>query len=84
MKITVENYEAKTIKYDLFESMPAAENDKQIRVKVIDVSLEPLKKNWEDRKGVWQWVFDLSPKEKKEVFYTYVVEYPRDMQVGGI
>lgn len=84
MKITIENYESRTIKYNLFESMPITENDKQIKVKIIDVSLEPVKKDWEDRKGVWQWVVELKPKAKQEISYTFVVEHPRDMQVGGI
>lgn len=84
IKMTVENYEAQKIRYNLFESMPTVENDKQIKVKIVDVSMEPAKKDWEDRKGVWQWIFELNPKEKKEVTYTFVVEHPREMQVSGL
>ncbi|MCB9771155.1 MAG: mucoidy inhibitor MuiA family protein [Candidatus Omnitrophica bacterium] len=84
MKVTIENYENRPIKYNLFESLPVAQNEKQINVKVSDVNPQPTKKDWEDRKGVWQWVLDLEPKAKKEVFYTFSVEHPRDMQVEGL
>jgi len=84
MKITVENYENRKIKYNLFESMPTAQNDKQIKINVNDVNPQPFKKDWDDRKGVWQWIVELEPKAKKEITYTYVVEHSRDMQVAGL
>lgn len=84
MKIKIENYENRKIKYNLFESMPTTQNDKQIKIRVFDVNPEPAKKDWDDRKGVWQWVVELEPKAKKEIVYTYSVEAPRDMIVNGI
>lgn len=84
MKITIENYESRKIKYNLFESMPTTQNEKQINIKIVDVNPAPFKKDWDDRKGVWQWVLELEPKAKKEIIYTFSVEHPRDMQVGGL
>jgi len=82
-KLTVENYKSKAIKTKLFEAMPVPEDDR-IKVKIKDVSLEPDKKDWKDRKGIWLWELDLKPKEKKEIFYTYTIEHPREMRVAGL
>lgn len=82
-KLTVENYKSKKIKVKLFEAIPVSEDDR-IKVKTSDISLEPKEKNWKDRKGVWLWELELAPKEKKEIYYTFVVEHPRDMKVEGL
>ncbi len=82
-KLTVENYKSKNIMVKLFEAMPVSEDDR-IKVKIDKVSVEPVKKDWKDRKGVWLWELSLAPKAKQEIFYTYTVEHPRDMQVEGL
>lgn len=82
-KLSVENFTSKPITVKLFDAMPVAQNDK-IKVKVFDVSLQPTAKDWQDRKGVWQWELKLAPKAKQEIFYSFVVEHPRDMNVGGL
>jgi uncharacterized protein (TIGR02231 family) len=82
-KLTVENYKKEKIKMNLFEAMPVSGNEK-IRVKVFDVSLPPVAKDWEDRKGIWQWVFEMEPKGKKEIFYSFTIEHSRDMQIQGL
>ncbi|MGE5197435.1 MAG: mucoidy inhibitor MuiA family protein [Deltaproteobacteria bacterium] len=82
-KLTVENYKNKKIRVNLFEAMPVSQ-DERIKVKLTDVSLEPKEKDWKDRKGIWHWTLELEPKAKQEIFYTYIVECPRDMQVEGL
>lgn len=82
-KITVENYKSDKIKLNLFESMPVSQDDK-IVVKIAKVSVAPLEKDWKDRKGIWKWEFDLNPKEKKEIEFSYSVEHPKDIQIPGI
>lgn len=82
-KLSVENYKGKKIRVNLFEAMPVSQ-DERIKTKIIDVSLDPKEKDWKDRKGIWRWELSLEPKAKQEIFYTYIVEYPRDMQVGGL
>jgi len=82
-KLTVENYKSKKIKVKLFEAMPVSEDDR-IKVKIDEINLEPAVKNWEDRKGVWLWELELDPQQKQEIFYTFTVEHPRDMQVEGL
>jgi uncharacterized protein (TIGR02231 family) len=82
-KITVENYKTKKITVNLYESMPVAEHEK-IDVAISKVSLEPKKKDWDGRKGVWKWELELKPREKREITYQFTVEHPRDMQVEGL
>jgi len=82
-KLTVENYKSKKISMKLFESMPVSQEER-IKVKIEKISLEPKEKDWEDRKGVWLWKLELEAKQKQEIFYTLVVEHPRDMQVEGL
>lgn len=82
-KLTVENYKSKKIKVKLFEAIPVSEDDR-IKVKMGQVSLEPKEKDWKDRKGIWLWEFELEPKAKQEIIYSYTVEHPREMQVEGL
>lgn len=82
-KLTVENYKSRKILVKLFESMPVSE-EKRIVVKINQVSLEPQKKDWEDRKGVWLWELELEKGAKQEITYSFTVEHPREMQVEGL
>lgn len=82
-KLTVENYKLRKVDVKLFESTPVSEDDR-IKVKIANVSLEPKVKDWKDRKGVWLWELELEPKAKQEIFFTYIIEHPREMQVEGL
>lgn len=82
-RIKLENYKQRQISVELFESVPAAENDK-IKVKTNKVSEEPKVRDWEGKKGVWLWEIDLAPGQKKEITYSFSVEYPRDMIIEGL
>jgi len=82
-KLKVENYKSKPINVKLYEAMPVSEDDR-IKVKINNVSLEPKEKDWKDKKGIYLWEFELDPKAKKEITYSYTIEHPRDMQVEGL
>lgn len=82
-KISVENYKNKKIKVEIFEAMPVSQNDR-IKVTLGNVNIQPVQKDWKDKKGVWKWEFELEPKAKQEIVYTYIIEHPREMQVEGI
>ena len=82
-KLSVENYKNKRIKVELFEAMPVSQNDR-IKVTLGNLSIQPVQKDWKDKKGIWKWEFELEPKAKQEVTYTYIVEHPREMQVEGL
>lgn len=82
-KLTVENYKNKSSRVNLFDAIPVSE-DERIKVKVSQVSLEPREKEWRNKKGIWRWELQLEPAAKQEIFYTCVVECPRDMRVEGL
>jgi uncharacterized protein (TIGR02231 family) len=82
-KLSVENYKNNKIKVELFEAMPVSQNDR-IKVTLGNVSIQPVQKDWKDKKGIWKWEFELEPKAKQEIIYTYIVEHPREMQVEGL
>lgn len=82
-KTTIENYKNKKIKVNFFEAMPISE-DERIKVKINNVSLEPKEKDWKDRKGIWRWELELEPGQKKEIFYSFSIEHPREMGVEGL
>lgn len=82
-KMTVENYKNRKIKVSLFEAMPISENEK-IKVNITNISFAPKDKEWKDKKGIWRWEFELEPKAKQEILYTYSVECPRDMNIEGL
>jgi len=82
-KLTVENYKNKKIDVHLFEAVPVSQNER-IKVKTFDVSRKPDDIDWKDRKGVWRWKFALDPKEKQEIYYSFSVDHPRDMNIPGI
>lgn len=82
-KITVESYKNKKAVFEIFEAMPVSQ-DERIKVRIEQVNFEPKDKEYKNRPGVWLWEFELEPKAKKEIFYTVIVEYPRNMQVEGL
>jgi uncharacterized protein (TIGR02231 family) len=82
-KLSAENYKNKKIKVELFEAMPVSQNDR-IKVTLGNASVAPVQKDWKDKKGVWKWEFELEPKAKQEIIYTYIIEHPREMQVEGL
>jgi uncharacterized protein (TIGR02231 family) len=81
--LTVENYKNRKIKVSLFEAMPVSENEK-IKVNIANASFAPKDKDWKNRKGIWRWEIELEPKAKQEIFYTYSIECPRDMNIEGL
>ena len=82
-KLTVENYKPRAIKINLFDQIPVAQDDK-IKVVKVEPSVKPDTDKYKDHEGVYLWTLTLQPKEKKEIILSYVVEYPRDMNVEGL
>lgn len=82
-KITVENYKPRTVTVKLFDQIPVAQDDK-IKVVRVQPSVKPDTEKYKDREGVYVWTLSLQPKEKKELYLSYVVEYPRDLSIEGL
>ena len=82
-KITVENYQNRESLCQIYESIPVPEDDR-IQVTMEHVSAEPKIRDWQERKGVWMWEFQLQPQEKAEIDVIYSISHPRDMQIIGL
>lgn len=82
-KLSVENYKNKKIKVNIFENIPVSQDEK-IRINLGQISLAPKEKEWKDKKGVWRWELELEPKAKQEIFISYSVEHPRNLEVEGL
>ncbi len=82
-RISIENYKSKLIHMIVYEATPVSENDR-IKAKITDVNIEPKEKDWNKRKGIWRWEFNIEPKGKKEIIYSFFIEHPRDMGVEGM
>ena len=37
-----------------------------------------------DDEGFIRWSVDLAPKEKKKVFFSYTIEYPKSYKISGL
>ncbi|GAB4114265.1 MAG: mucoidy inhibitor MuiA [Candidatus Caldatribacteriota bacterium] len=81
-KLSVENYKSRKIKVNLFEAMPVSEDDR-IKIKIEEPSIKPNVQDWEDKKGIWLWQLEVESQQKMEIFYTFTIEHPRDMQIEG-
>ncbi|MCZ6688732.1 MAG: mucoidy inhibitor MuiA family protein [Planctomycetota bacterium] len=77
VKMTIQNNKSGEKPVVLMERMPVSRH-KEIRIKDSKFSEEPKKKT---RNGILTWVFALKPKEKREITYSYTVEYPRGMRL---
>ena len=82
-KVKVENYKAHKIKMRLFEAMPVSQEDR-IRIKQLKANPDATQKDWQSRKGVYLWEFEVEPGKNKEINYEYTIEHPREMAVDGL
>lgn len=79
-KITAENYKDKDVKINLFDNIPVSQND-QIIVKLLEAAPKPTEEDYQDKNCVERWELTIAPQEKKEIIFTYQVEYPRDWHI---
>ena len=76
-KLVVQNTRGREKPVVLIERLPLS-GHKEIRVRDIKFAEEPKKKS---HKGIYIWQFPLKNKEKRELQYSYTVEYPRGMRL---
>ncbi|NLE65258.1 MAG: mucoidy inhibitor MuiA family protein [Elusimicrobia bacterium] len=82
-KITVENYKPRDVTVTVYDHIPVAQDDK-IKVSKFEATPKASQEGYQDREGVLVWDMTLKPREKKDVVYSFIVEYPRDMRVEGL
>ena len=75
VSIHVQNQKNRERPVVLMDRMPIS-GHKEIRVRDAKFSMQPKKKS---RDGILIWSFNLKPREKREITYSYTVEHPRGM-----
>ncbi len=78
-RITINSYKENEEEIQLFEQIPLS-GDKDIKVKIENQDIF----NSPDQNGTLFVVFTLKPKEKKELNFSYSVEYPKDKNINGL
>ncbi len=81
--IEMVNLKKEKVKLMLFDSIPVSDTDK-IKVKDVKFSMEPTKKDYDNKKGVCLWEINLHPGEKKEIKEEFTVIYPKNGEVIGL
>ncbi len=79
-KIEVENYKKEKKTITILDQIPVSQ-DSRIKVKLLEMSDEPTE---EIEQGIIKWRFDLLPKEKKEITFSFSVEYPGGVRIQGL
>ena len=79
-KIEVENYKKGKETITIIDQIPVSQ-DSRIKVKLLEMSDEPTE---EIEQGIIKWRFDLLPKEKKELNFSFSIEYPRGVRIQGL
>jgi uncharacterized protein (TIGR02231 family) len=81
---TLSNKKKTDVELTLWDQLPISQ-DKNVVVKLIDPKYskdsESLKKSNQD---IFEWLIPLKSGESKKVAFSYSVEYPQDMALGGL
>jgi len=79
-KIEVENYKKEKETITIIDQIPVSQ-DSRIKVKLLEMSEEPTE---EIEQGIIKWRFDLLPKGKKEITFSFSIEYPSGVRIQGL
>jgi uncharacterized protein (TIGR02231 family) len=80
-KITVENYKDKPHVIVVYDHIPVAAND-EIKVSLGETMPKPTE--FDEANGKMSWEITLNPREKREIWYEFSVEWPQDKQISGL
>ena len=79
--ITVKNLHDTAIPVTILDQMPYSA-DAQITVDTLSGMTPPTLRDYERRRGVLAWSFDLEPQAVKVIKHGYKVTWPKDMKIG--
>jgi uncharacterized protein (TIGR02231 family) len=79
-RIEIENYKKEKETITVIDQIPVSQDDR-IKVKLLAMSEEPAE---EIEQGIIKWKFDLLPKGKKVITFSFSVEYPQGAIVRGL
>jgi uncharacterized protein (TIGR02231 family) len=79
--ITVKNLHDAVIPVTILDQMPYS-SDEKITVDTLSGMTPPTTRDFERRRGVLAWNFDLEPDAVKVIKHGYKVSWPKDMTIG--
>lgn len=79
--ITVKNLHGFAVPVIVLDQMPVS-NVEDITVETLPGMTPPTVKDYEKKRGVLAWQFDLAPRAEKVLKHGFKIAWPKDMQVG--
>ncbi|MEQ1521703.1 MAG: mucoidy inhibitor MuiA family protein [Aestuariivirga sp.] len=79
--IVVKNLHAATIPVTVIDQMPFSANE-NVTIEPLAQMTPPTEKDFDKRRGVMAWRFDLESKAENTIKFGYKVTWPQNMQVG--
>ncbi|MGE0007554.1 MAG: mucoidy inhibitor MuiA family protein [Parvibaculaceae bacterium] len=79
--ITVKNLHQAPIPITVLDQMPYS-TEGRITVDILSGMTPPTVRDFERRRGVLAWSFELAPQDVKVVRHGYKVSWPRDLEIG--
>ena len=79
--IVVKNLHDVSIPVTVIDQMPFSANE-NVAIEPMAGMTPPTEKDWNKRRGVMAWNFDLDSKAEKTLKFGYKVTWPQNMQVG--
>lgn len=80
-EIAVKNLHDVLIPVTVLDQMPFSANE-NVTIESMAQMTPPTEKNWNKRRGVMAWSFDLDSKGEKTLKFGYKITWPQNMQVG--
>ncbi|MEO8285739.1 MAG: mucoidy inhibitor MuiA family protein [Chloroflexota bacterium] len=79
-KITITNLLTWPARVTVYDQLPVSRNE-QIKSKLQEVTPPPTEQT---DMNILKWELDLTPQQKQEIAFTFLVEQPRDVRITGI
>jgi len=79
-KTTVRNGHDFPIRVAIQDQLPVSEND-EIQVEMLPATTPPTTSNFNDKRGVEEWVFEAKPGEVRDIAFAWRVRWPKDKGV---
>lgn len=80
--ITIKNLHKAAIPITILDQMPYS-TEQKITVDTLSGMTPPTVRDYERRRGVLAWSFDLEPQDTKVIKHGYKVSWPRDLKLGS-
>jgi uncharacterized protein (TIGR02231 family) len=78
-RLKITNLLEQNIQIDLQEQLPVSRSEKiKVRLDRINPKIEPKEM------GILEWQLVLTPQQKMEIYYQFIIEYPHDLKIVGL